>query len=57
MNPVIFQSLLRHVLGFAGGALVAKGYVDEASIEPIIGGVMTLGSFAWSLFDKRDRKY
>ena len=45
--------ILRHVLTFAGGIVVAKGYVDNAAVVEIIGGVMTLAGAVWSIIDKK----
>ncbi|WP_456062144.1 Pam3-gp28 family putative phage holin [Cypionkella psychrotolerans] len=35
-----------------GTALVAKGYVQTSNIEPVIGGMLTIGSVIWSVADK-----
>ncbi len=48
-------ALIRQVLTVAGTALVAKGYVEASDIEPVIGALLTIGSVAWSIADKRNR--
>jgi hypothetical protein len=51
MNEAL--GLIRHVLTFGGGLLVAKGYTDDAMVQEIIGGVMTLAGAGWSVGAKR----
>lgn len=38
----------RHALTAVGGFLVASGYVDESTMQEIIGGVMALTGVIWS---------
>ena len=45
--------ILRHVLTFVGGIVVAKGNVDSATIETIVGALVTLGGAIWSVRTKR----
>lgn len=45
--------VLRHVLTFVGGIVVAKGYIDDAAATEIIGGVLTLAGSVWSVIDKK----
>lgn len=49
-------ALVRHALTFAGGLVVGKGYVDEATATAVVGALMTLISVAWSALDKAPRK-
>ena len=55
-NPNIMQSaiiaLLRHLLTFIGGTLVAKGILDATALTEIIGSVLTLLSVGWMALDK-----
>jgi hypothetical protein len=44
--------VVRHVLTFAGGALVAKGLLDETLLTELIGGAITLAGTIWSIVDK-----
>lgn len=48
-------AMIRHVLTFAGGAIVARGYLDAATAEAVTGAVLTLVGAAWSLAEKRGR--
>lgn len=44
--------VMRHVLTFAGGFLVTKGLVDEASLIEVVGAVSTLIGTVWSVVAK-----
>lgn len=51
MNKEIIAKVIRHILGFAGGYLVAKGIeVDAESLDAIAGGAAALASIGWSLW-------
>lgn len=51
---VIIGSVVRHLLGIAAGALLAKGItLDGASIEAISGAIGSLVAVGWSLWSKR----
>ena len=45
-------ALLRHLLTFIGGALVAKGFIDTESLQELIGALITLLSIGWMTVDK-----
>ena len=45
-------ALLRHLLTFIGGALVAKGFIDTESLQELIGAIITLLSIGWMTVDK-----
>ncbi len=49
-------ALLRHLLTFIGGTLVAKGILDSATLTEIIGSVLTLLSVGWMALDKTKGK-
>jgi hypothetical protein len=44
-----YLGLIRHLLTVAGGALVAKGVVSDQVLNDVIGAVMTLIGFGWSM--------
>lgn len=60
--PIIFASIVRHLLTLVAGSLMTIG-VNEAeahsfahAAEPVISGTLLYGATqAWSLFDKRKR--
>ncbi len=45
--------IVRHVLTFGGGILIAKGLMDDGTLTEIIGGVTTLIGTIWSLLSKK----
>lgn len=44
---------LRHALQFGSGLLVAKGILDTANAEVLVGGLVSIGSVAWWFFSSR----
>jgi len=53
MNKEIAMGLIRHMLTVTGGAMAASYGVDGATLEAVIGAVLTLVGFAWSIWDKK----
>ncbi len=55
-KPNLMQSaiiaLLRHLLTFIGGTLVAKGILDSAALTELIGAIVTLVSVGWMALSK-----
>jgi hypothetical protein len=55
-KPNLMQSaiiaLLRHLLTFIGGTLVAKGLLDATALQEIIGALITLLSVGWMAVEK-----
>lgn len=45
--------IVRHVLTFVGGILLAKGLVDESLLTDMIASIMVLVGGTWSVLDKR----
>jgi hypothetical protein len=45
--------IVRHILTFGSGIVVAKGLLDEAVAQSIIGGVLALIGTIWSVDAKR----
>lgn len=45
--------LIRHVITFVGGIIVAKGVLDADLSEEIIGGLMTVVGGIWSVISKK----
>jgi hypothetical protein len=43
---------LRHALQFGAGLLVAKGLLDTANAEILVGGFVSIASVAWWLFSR-----
>ena len=53
MNKEVILGFVRHILTFGGGYVAAKGIIDQAMANEIIGAVMTLIGVAWSAYDKK----
>lgn len=49
-------ALIRHILTAAGGSLVTNGLFTSAQWQDVVGGLMTIGAVAWSLWQKRQAK-
>jgi hypothetical protein len=47
--------VIRHILTFTGGVLIAKGLIDESLITDIIGAAMTLVGGVWSIVEKNKK--
>ena len=52
MNWEQISSILRHVLTFGGGFVVAKGWVSETVMLEIVGVIITIGGAVWAMFNK-----
>lgn len=52
MFPDFIGSIIRHSLTSAGGALVAKGLIGAATVEPLVGAVMVIGGVLLSIINK-----
>jgi len=48
-------ALLRHLLTFIGGTLVAKGLLDATALTELIGAIITLISTGWMLVTKYNK--
>jgi hypothetical protein len=54
MNWEQISSILRHILTFGGGFIVAKGWISAEALPGIIGGIITVGGVIWGFFNKTD---
>lgn len=54
MNWEQISSILRHILTFGGGFVVAKGWVSAEAMTGIVGAIITIGGVIWGLFNKTD---
>ena len=53
MNKKVILAIVRHTLTFVGGIFIAKGTIDEALAQEIIGAVMAVIGGVWSVADKK----
>ena len=47
--------IIRHVLTFVGGVLVAKGLASEALSQELVGATATLIGGVWSIIEKNKK--
>jgi len=52
MNWEQISSILRHVLTFGGGFIVAKGWVSAETMTGIVGAIITIGGAIWAVVNK-----
>lgn len=45
--------IVRHILTFAGGFLVLKGYADESLVQEASGSLISLIGIIWSIWSKK----
>ena len=50
MNSTQVMGFVRHVLTFAGGWVVAQGWLDEGTMMELVGAVVTVVGVIWSFF-------
>lgn len=53
MTKEQFLGIVRHVLTFAGGYLIAKGVVDESLFLEITAAATSLAGLVWSFISKK----
>jgi hypothetical protein len=52
MLKATLLGILRHVLTFGGGWLVAEGYATAGTADEVVGTVITLAGLIWSTVEK-----
>ena len=55
MNSDAILGLIRHLLTFGGGYVVAKGWLDDATLNGLVGAALTVIGGGWSIYDKANR--
>lgn len=53
MNDTI-SGIIRAVLAALGGILVTKGYLDDATLQTLIGALLPLIAVVWSIIAKQN---
>jgi hypothetical protein len=53
MNKDVILGIVRHVLTGVGGYFIAKGAIDAAAVELLVGSVITIAGVIWSILDKK----
>lgn len=52
MNWEQISGILRHILTFGGGFVVAKGWLSEGLMMDVVGAIITIGGVIWSVVNK-----
>lgn len=52
MNKDTVLSIIRHLLTFAGGLVVAKGYLSDSTVTQIAGAVPGFIGLVWGAVDE-----
>jgi hypothetical protein len=55
MNKTQTLGIVRHLLTFGGGFIVAKGWGTEALVAELIGGIVTVLGVFWSIKNKANQ--
>jgi hypothetical protein len=55
MNKDVVLGVVRHLLTFGGGYVAAKGILDQAVVNEVIGAIMTLIGVAWSVSNNKKK--
>lgn len=53
MNMAVFLQILRYALIGIGTWVVSKGWTDNATVEWVVGGVLTIVPVVWGLWSRR----
>lgn len=53
MDKAQIMGIIRHILTFAGGFAVAKGWLDEGMLVEVVGGIATIIGVVWSALQKK----
>lgn len=53
MNKDQTLGIVRHILTFGGGLLIARGYGDPQLITELVGGIVSIFGAVWSIRSKR----
>lgn len=53
MDSSTVAGIARTVLAGLGGILVTKGYLDDATLQQLVGALVVIGTGVWSAFSKK----
>lgn len=54
MNFEQVVSIVRQAMLFLGGYLVTKGWTDSATLQTVVGALITLISSGWAIYTRRN---
>jgi len=52
LSKVQVLGIVRHVLTFTGGILVAKGLINDSTMVELVGGIVAVVGMVWSIVSK-----
>lgn len=53
MDSSVIGGVVRAVLASVGGVLVSKGYIDDATLQSLVGAIVVIGTAGWSIVQKK----
>ena len=56
MKKEVIMAIVRHTLTFVGGVLIAKGLVDESTMQELAGSLTTTVGLIWSIIQKQNNE-
>lgn len=56
MDTAVVGAFLRQLLTIGGTYAASKGWLDGSMIDQLIGAVTVIGSFGWSIIQKKQAK-
>lgn len=56
MKKEVIMAIVRHTLTFVGGILIAKGLVDESTMQELAGSLSTSVGLIWSIIQKQNNE-
>jgi hypothetical protein len=56
MSSDEIAGVIRAILSALGGVLVAKGYLDNATMTAVVGALVTIAVAGWSIYAKKAAK-
>lgn len=54
MNKEQILGFIRHGLTLFGGVLITNGMIDEEMLTEVVGALVTIIGFGWSLISKKN---
>ena len=56
MTKEEFLAIIRHILTFASGVVVSKGWFDAGTVAEIVAAITGLSMIAWSIWQKKHQQ-
>ena len=56
MNKTQVLGIVRHLLTFGGGLVVAKGWGSEVIVTELVGGIVAIAGAIWSAYSPEKKR-